>query len=337
VTDGEAGENPPGDAPSCDAGRRSGGRAFGRLPVDVAIEELKEYEQADSGVPRRRWSDSERGAAAPPSFRPVGTVPAAILVDDAAEGSATPPPVPPGGPQFLGRMNARGGPPERRRFRGARAPDAPPPGTRLSAWSRSGPVVRPKSRRAGRAVHVATWLLVIGCIGVGAVAGYPHVRTWLRERSVPAALRSYVDGNGVQYAPAGQGFSVRVPIPPVRRDGVLPATNGQPAIFVHRSIATGAAYEIVIRVVDVPAGLPLPYGAVGLLADPRIGGAGPVNVRRVSLAGRTAYDYDLKSPPSPAVHARMLLDGKHLYVISVQSASAGTVMQALAKSFRLAG
>ena len=101
-------------------------------------------------------------------------------------------------------------------------------------------------------------------------------------------------------------------------------------MFMHRSIASGAGYEIVIRVVDVPDGMPLPFGAVGALADPRIGGGAPVDVRRsVRRIGRPTT----MTSNSPLIHG-VFLHGRRLYVMSVQSKSADAVLKVLGESFR---
>jgi hypothetical protein len=339
VTEGESADNAESGAPVFDAGRRSGSRGSDGLPAHIALEELETREPPAPEVPRRRWSDTEPdGAAAPPhlNFQVSQPPTTAFLIDDSTANAIAAAPVPAGGPQFLGRASSPVGASDRRKTRGARLPEVPPPGTRISAWSRSGPVVKPSSSNAGRMFRRVMWLVILACVGIGAFAGYPGVRDYIRERPVPAALHSYVSGRGVHYAPAGQGFTARLPKQPVRRDGALTATGSTPAMFVHRSIASGAGYEIVIRVVDVPDGMRFPFGAVGALADPRIGGGAPVNVRRVAFAGQSAYDYDLKSSASPPIHARVFLHGQRLYVMSVQSKSAETVLHTLATSFQYA-
>ena len=323
---------PSFDEPSFDEGRRQGSRVTGGLPLHVALEELEAPE-----VPRRRWSDREPDdAPAPPRLdfqKPQPPTPA-LLIDDPAADAVNRLREPAGGPQFLGRAGPPKGVPERRRTRGAALPDIPPPGTRISAWSRSGPVVTIASPHAGRAQRVALRLLLLVCLSVIGVVGYPLVKTYIRERSVPTALRPYVAGKGVPYAPAGQGFAARLPEQPVHRDGLLPAANGMPSMFVHRSIASGAGYEIVIRVIDVPDGMPLPFGAVGALADSRISGAAPVNVRRTSFAGSTAFDYEQRSTSTLLIRGVVFLHAQRLYVIGVQAKSGDVVLQTLGRSFR---
>ena len=351
MTDGESGEAPQSDAPPFEAGRRSGGRGFSRLPVDVALEELEAADQPAPEPPRRRWSDTQPDnqpdgqpddqpddqpdEPPAPVASPAEPAAVAMFVDEAAVIPVTAPEPPPGGPKFLGRVPAPVEAPARRRVRPSWNADAPPPGTRVSAWSRSGPVAPPKTARPGRAERIAARSLVIACVVLGVVLGYPRVREMIRERSVPAALRSYVAGKGVRYAPPGQGFTVRLPKPPLPRDQALPSATGAPGMFMHRSIASGPGYWIVIRVVDVPPTMALPFGAVGALADPRIGGAAPVNVRKATFAGVAAFAYDSRSSASPTINSVAFLHGHRLYVISVQAKSAGTVLHALATSFHL--
>ena len=80
--------------------------------------------------------------------------------------------------------------------------------------------------------------------------------------------------------------------------------------------------------------MPLPFGAVSALADSRISGGAPVNVRRASFAGTTAFDYDERSSSTPLIRSVVFLHRQRLYVISVQSKSGDVVLDTLGRSFR---
>ncbi len=201
------------------------------------------------------------------------------------------------------------------------------PGTFKKDWSTPAPK---RLRRTGR--HVAQ-ILVLVVLAAGAYVAAPRVRTWLADRSVPADLHAYVQGHGVSYAPAGQGYVVRLPARPVTGDVVVAASGGEPALVMHRAVLSGADFKIVIRVADLSDGPALSNGLLGVLHDAQLVGSAPTHVRAVLVAGRSAIDYDVDA--SPAVHATVFLGGQHLYVISVQAKSAGPVLDALTRSLRL--
>jgi hypothetical protein len=176
-------------------------------------------------------------------------------------------------------------------------------------------------------------MVVVAMLVAGAYVVAPHVRSWLADRSIPADLRAYVDGLGVSDAPAGQGYTVRVPSRPHAGEVLVAASGAQPALVIYRSIVSGTDFEIVIRAVDLSGATALRGGLTGALHDAPLVGSGPTDVRRVVVDGTSAFDYEL--PTSPAIHARILSGARHLYVLSVQSTSAGTVLDTLTQSLRL--
>jgi hypothetical protein len=232
-----------------------------------------------------------------------------------------------GGPQFGGSpIGPPVGAPGRRAARVAGVA-AQLPGSFKTEWS------LPAPKRWRRVRHALVRVLVLAIVVGGAYAAYPHVRTFITNRSVPADQRAYVGGHGVQYAPVGQHFAVRLPSLPAHRDSQVPAASGEPAMFVHRSIVSGADFEVVIRVADLAKGVALTHGLTGVLNDNQIAGPLPRGVHPTVFAGVSALDYTLAS--SPPTHARLFVRGAHVYVISVQSKAAGTVLDALSRSFRL--
>ena len=111
-------------------------------------------------------------------------------------------------------------------------------------------------------------------------------------RSVPNDLRAYVGGKGVPYAPAGEGYSVRLPKQPVHTDTALSADDA-PWTAIHRSVVTGPDYRVVIRVAQLSRSVTLPFGVVGALGDPRVAGEiAATDIRPVTFEGNAAYDYD---------------------------------------------
>jgi hypothetical protein len=288
------------------------------------VDEPEPYE-APPVASRFRASGTEVQPGPPQSFELPLHPRADAALAEAATGSDDP--LPPGGPTFVRSsiIEAPVGPP------GQRKPDptssAPLPGTFKKDWST--PVPK-RSRRTGR--HVAP-MLVLVVLAAAAYVAAPRVRVWFADRSVPGDLRAYVDGRGVSYAPAGEGYVVRLPARPIAGDVVVAATAAEPALVMHQSVLLRADFKIVIGVADLSGGHALRNGLLGVVQDVPLVGNAPTHVREVVFAGRSAIDYDLNA--SPTIHASVVLGGEHLYVISVQAKSAGTVLDALTTSLRL--
>ena len=180
-------------------------------------------------------------------------------------------------------------------------------------------------------------LVILGvtlAVMAGAVV-YPIIRSQAGQLSVPAALRSYVAGHGVTYAPRALHYSVRLPASPVRRDGPSTSPDRKFSLTVHRSLVTGTDYEIVIRETILPSAKVLANGVSGAVYDPLVGGSpSAVHVRR-SLVGRMpVYDYDLGLTSGPTIRGRVFLAGHRFFLITVQ-ADSDKVFDAVVGSFRL--
>jgi hypothetical protein len=241
--------------------------------------------------------------------------------------------MPPGGPTFAGGdpVAPPVAPPKGDPTQGL------PPGVRVPLWTPSD-TPAPRSRPDA----VIPWrklgtFVVLAVLALGAYQAYPRAHAWWVARGVPADLRAYVEGKGVQYAPEGQGYSVRVPKLPVHRDStVAPATRPEIWLTMHRSIVSGAGYQIVIRVADLRGGATLPFGITGTLVDPRIAGTErPTNVRLVDFDGKPSYEYDLGS--RPPMRGRVFRRGARLFVVTVQSKGADRVLDTVMASFTPAG
>jgi hypothetical protein len=249
--------------------------------------------------------------------------------DPAVEATPTPAtaPLPTGGPRFLppppvpspgGRWHRR---PDRNPTPGG------PLGTFQPGWS------LPEPSRARRLRPLLIPLLVLAVLGAAAYVAYPHVRTLIRARSVPADLRSYVNGHGIVYTPVGQGYSVRLPGVPVHRDQQVTSSDGKRSMLVRRSIVAGAGYQIVIRV-DA-AGVKLPPGLAAALQDPFLAGSdAPAIVHKTVIAGETAYEGQVHARHVLPFEVAVLMHGGRLYVIRIEARSVATVFDAVARSFR---
>jgi hypothetical protein len=174
-------------------------------------------------------------------------------------------------------------------------------------------------------------LVVLVALAAGAYRAYPRVHAWWVARSVPADLRGYVGGGGVQYAAPGQGYSVRLPKTPVQRD-VPPSAQPAPWSVIHRAVVTGSHYHIVIRVGVLAGGATLPFGLGGTLADARFGGTpAPRHLRPVTFRDVPAFTFrvDGAHPVAGEVFQR----GARVYVVSVQAKGAGSVLDTVLGSF----
>ena len=305
----------PGDPPR---------HSFGGLSVDVAADELRALEQAElEGASPRRWSDAEADAPPKPQlrFERAESMVTAILTDDAKDvmtAGVIAPVLPPGGPQFVGAVPG----------------EAEPLGRFVATSALPANVRRRKAQRARRWRRGSTAVVVIAMLGAGAYAAYPRVRAQIRSRSVPADLRAYVRGAGIAYAPAGQGYSVRLPARPHPRDSADTSPNGARSMFVHRSIVAGADYQIVVRVDEPPNTGTFPLDLSGVLRDPfLVGTGGPTNVRAVVVAGAAGYEADVRTPNVVPFKVAVFAHGTRLYVIRVETRSPGVVLDAVAASF----
>jgi hypothetical protein len=263
------------------------------------------FESKTSTSPRLRVPDlSEAARTGGPQFGPGAPV------------------IPPVGPPPAGDGAAVGAAPPEAPARFWTPADAPP--------------VMPEGVDARMPWRTLVALLVLALLAGAAYRGYPRARAWYVARSVPNDLRAYVGGKGALYAPAGEGFSVRLPKQPVQTDTALSADDA-PWTAIHRSVVTGPDYRVVIRVAQLSRSVTLSFGVVGALVDPRVAGEiAPTDIRPVTFEGNAAYDYDgvTKEP----FRGRVFRYGSRVYVVTVQStAGVGRVFDELMRSFKIAG
>jgi hypothetical protein len=244
---------------------------------------------------------------------------------------APPAETPPGGPTFVGGdpVASPVAPPKGDPAQGL------PPGVRVPLWTPADsapPFTRPDAVIPWRKMFTFVVLVVLAA---GGYRAYPRVHAWYVARSVPADLRAYSQGKGVQYRPKGQGFEVRLPKAPVHGDvplGIQPA----PWTAIHRAVVTGADYHIVIRVGELASDATLPFGLAGALADARFGGRrAPHALELASFDDEPAYEFHVDGPRP--ITGRVFRRGTRVYVVSVQSKSAGHVLDTVLHSLTLDG
>jgi hypothetical protein len=244
---------------------------------------------------------------------------------------APPAETPPGGPTFVGGdpVASPVAPPKGDPTQGL------PPGVRVPLWTPADsapPFTRPDAVIPWRKMFTFVVLVVLV---VGGYRAYPRVHAWYVARSVPADLRAYTQGKGVRYRPKGQGFEVLLPKAPAHGDvplGIQPA----PWTAIHRAVVTGADYHIVIRVGELASDATLPFGLAGALADARFGGRrAPHALELASFDDEPAYEFHVDGPRP--ITGRVFRRGTRVYVVSVQSKSAGHVLDTVLHSLTLDG
>jgi hypothetical protein len=120
----------------------------------------------------------------------------------------------------------------------------------------------------------------------------------------------------------------------VHADAAL-SPRDAPWNVVHRSIVSAPDYQIVVRVAELAHRATLPFGVAGALADPLVAGdVVATNVRPVTFDGRRAYDYDAAG--TRPLRGRIFRRGSRVYIVTVRSAGAAPVFDALMRSFRAA-
>jgi hypothetical protein len=262
----------------------------------------------------------------------------AIIADDTTSTPANRPAAPVrGGPQFAGGVVAVA-PVHPPGMPAVSRENSPEPvtarGAFMAAWELPAQVKQRKLRHRTRNRKWARRGIALALLGAAAFAAYPRLRTMIIARSVSPDLRGYVEGKGVAYAPATEGYAVRLPKTPASSAPPLIAASIAVPIITHSSVVVGSDYRIAIWDGDLPGGT-LPKGAFGALKDPKIGGSGTLaSVHSMSIAGETAYvGTFVSSDALPRRVAVMVHDGR-LFVIRAQAESAGTVFDAVAHSFR---
>jgi len=279
----------------------------------------------------------EQGATGAPAFAPLpppkidkpDPILVAIITDDEVVNGEDR-----GGPHFIGAdtLVVPVGPPGLSADH-SEVPAVTAPGTFMAARTLSAREKMRKSQLAQRRRKRMLRVLVLLLAGVGAYFAYPYVHAKIVARSVAADLRPYVDGKGVVYTPAGRGYSVRLPKGPTPRETQLSAVTMPLAIGAHVAIASGRDYQVAVVQGDLP-GTVLPKGLRAVLQDPKIGGTGTLTgAHKTVIAGESAYEGTFVSSQALPRRVAVFVHGRHLYVLRVQSQSAGTVFNELAKSF----
>jgi hypothetical protein len=237
----------------------------------------------------------------------------------AAANTAVAPVVPPGMPEVTSRN---------------RPEPITAPGSFRAAWEQPAQM---KQRQALRRPRNRRWVRRACVVAVVCAAGYaasPRVHSWIVARSVAPDLRGYVQGSGVTHAPTAEGYSVRLPKPPVIAAPSIASASTAAPIVMHTAVAVGRDYRIAVWNTTLPAGA-LPKGTRGALQDPKIGGAGPfAEVQSAVIADETASVGTFTSSDALPRRVAVLVHGGRLFVIRVQAESAGTVFDAVVRSFR---
>jgi hypothetical protein len=203
------------------------------------------------------------------------------------------------------------------------SPNEAPPGTAFQPPPTAGaqwtsPSAPPKGSSVGRALGS---LVLVAAIVAGGVVGWQA----LTSEDVPAAIKTYVDGGGVDYAPPGTGYRVRLPAAPVEEHASQQI--GAMSLTTRAALVQTDSYEVAVAVVDLGFEVDM-RGADPLLAGALAGGfegaGGEISGKSdTEHDGRPALDGRGTGPDGHPVRLRLILDGSRMYTLFAH-APAGT-------------
>jgi hypothetical protein len=194
--------------------------------------------------------------------------------------------------------------------------------------------VRPT--RKGRVPVRAAIVVFIAILLFG---GFKYYSAW--KHSPPKELAGYVDGKGVDYAPDGLGFSIRLPEDP-EESSMVQTVEGFD-VTAYTAIAEGEQWEVVVGAVVVPFDVEgmlteqdlesMADGAIASMAD--LGGT-VKDSKTTTLDGHPALEMSLEASDGNPFEMKLVMVGDTLYLYGAH-ATRGTdqIMDAMNESFEL--
>ncbi|MGQ0825645.1 MAG: hypothetical protein ACT4OX_11595 [Actinomycetota bacterium] len=282
-----------------------------------------------SAAPAAPWlrppGPSAPSAAPPPPSRPSPSAPPEIATPG---GHVAPSGFDPryAAPARIGLPGAPGGPTPS--GLGAASPYERVP-TASSQWSTP---VTPVKRSSGSLKK----LLCVGLLCLGAFVGWEYVGAW--RNAVPAEVEEYVDGGGVEYAPAGMGYSVRLPETPTETSDTQSAYGM--SVTINAAIIERDQWEAGVAVTDLPVVVPDDQ-AEAVMREAIAGGtsamAGEFESAEVTThSGLPAMDATLDGPDGHPVRVLVVMSGSRLYILMAHAVQ-GTekIFDELVESFSI--
>jgi hypothetical protein len=206
-----------------------------------------------------------------------------------------------------------------------------PSGAAASADARGGweaPVAAPA--RTARSPLLA--ILVVATVLVVGIAGWRFVQAKLN--APPAAVQAYIDGGGVTHAPAGAGYSVRLPETP----SVTTASVNGGSVDV--ALTEADDWEAGVAVITLPQ--PISDAEARTMMElAASGGTGAIageleDTEVTTHEGRPALDVRIKPPDGHPMRARVVTAGNRIYLLAVHAVhGTGKFFEAAVASFHL--
>ncbi len=168
---------------------------------------------------------------------------------------------------------------------------------------------RAKSRRV-------VYPLLVGLLAAGGLWGYRSLRE--TSDAVPTPL-AFVKGAGIVYAPARQGFSIRLPEKPTR---VASHTTTDHKLTVHQSNLTYDKYEISVLSYDLPATTSVGQADFDMRALLGIWADTATKIMRVTPTidhGRPALEVIGQVPADYPEHVHVVFGTRHVVLLAVHA------------------
>jgi hypothetical protein len=163
------------------------------------------------------------------------------------------------------------------------------------------------------------------------------VRNWLYQP--PAEVQAFIDGEGVEYAPAGAGYTIRLPGTP---EEVSTTQNvmGR-AVTMHGAVIERDEWEAGVVVIDLPAAVPAADTEAvmrGAISGGNSSISGAIKDQEVTThEGFPALDVEIEPPDGHPFLARLTIANNRLYMVMAHSVRAADAMfDELVASFHLA-
>jgi hypothetical protein len=182
-----------------------------------------------------------------------------------------------------------------------------------TSWSPPAPPVR-----AGRTT-VAVRVLAGVVVALLALGGWQLVQS--KRHQPPAAVAAYNRGSGATYAPAGLGFTARLPAMPTEttRSAMV---NGA-TVTMHAALVSSDQWEAGIVVIDLPAPLPA-QGRDTAMREAFAQGSDAVTGRlggpkTTTHEGWPAMDAEITPPDGHPLLARIIVVNRRAYMLMAHS------------------
>jgi hypothetical protein len=190
--------------------------------------------------------------------------------------------------------------------------------------------------RSWKRVAIAVFVVVLAVFGLNA---------WKSMRSAPAKdLSEYVDGEGIDYAPDGLGYSIRLPQAPAARSATQ--TFEDVDVATHSATVEGDNWELVVGALTLPFSIEddvtrdVLRDAVesDVRTQPMFAGSTVEQMTESTHAGHPAIEVQLEASDGNPFAMKYVMAGDSIYMFGAHAArGADKVFAAMNESFELTG